>query len=157
MHQAHFSLLGLHLRQTAGCLLQLVLTKLTGFHTNVCQVLEALCKFGWAAAHSATSGQLFPVSRDTEEQKSQIRLTSCWVQTWGRTYSLSGWRSPGTGCPGRLWSLLLWTYSKPTWTRSYAACCRWPCFGSGVGLDDPQSSLRTTTIVWFLDTLRGAN
>lgn len=24
----------------------------------------------------------------------------------------------GTGCPGRLWSLLLWRRSKPTWTHS---------------------------------------
>ena len=31
---------------------------------------------------------------------------------------------PGTGCPGRLWSLLLWRYSRPAWTRSCAACCR---------------------------------
>jgi len=48
------------------------------------------------------------------------------VWTWGR--------STGTGCPGRLWSLLLWRYSRPAWTRSYAACSRWPCFGRGVGL-----------------------
>jgi len=33
---------------------------------------------------------------------------------WGRTSSLWGWRSPGTGCPGRLWSLL-WRYSRPAW------------------------------------------
>jgi len=69
--------------------------------------------------------------------------------TWGRTSSLWGWRSTGTGCPGRLWSLLLWRYSKPTWTWSCAACCRWPCFGRGVGLDDPQRSLSTATILWF--------
>jgi len=37
-------------------------------------------------------------------------------------------------CPGRLWSLLLWRYSRPTWTRSCAACCRRPCLGRGVGL-----------------------
>ena len=37
-----------------------------------------------------------------------------------------------TGCPGRLWSLLLWRYSRPAWTRSSAACCRWPCFGRGL-------------------------
>jgi len=41
---------------------------------------------------------------------------------------------PGTGCPGRLWSLLLWRYSRPAWTRSSTACCRRPCFGRGVGL-----------------------
>jgi len=34
-----------------------------------------------------------------------------------------------------LWSLLLWRYSRPAWTRSCAAYyCRWPCFGRGVGL-----------------------
>jgi len=31
-----------------------------------------------------------------------------------------------------LWSLLLWRYSKPSWTRSCAACSRWPCFGMGL-------------------------
>jgi len=37
----------------------------------------------------------------------------------------------------------------PAWTRSCATCCRWPCFGRGVGLDDPQRSLPTLTILWF--------
>ena len=68
----------------------------------------------------------------------------------GRTSSLWGWRSPGTGCLGRLWSLLLWRHSRsPPWARSCAACCRWPCFGRRVGLDDPQRSLPTPTILWF--------
>jgi len=52
------------------------------------------------------------------------------VWTWGRR----GWWNTETGCPGRLWSLLLWRYSRPTWTRSCAAWCWWPCFGRGVGL-----------------------
>jgi len=60
-------------------------------------------------------------------------------------------RSTGTGCPERLWSLLLWRYSKPTWTRSYAACSGWPCFSRGVGPDDPQRSLPTPNILWFCD------
>jgi len=55
---------------------------------------------------------------------------NCW--TWGRTSSLWEWRSTGTGCPGRLWSLLLWRYSRRAWTRSCAACCRWPFFGRGL-------------------------
>ena len=62
------------------------------------------------------------------------------------------WRSTGTGCPGRLWSLLLWRYSRPSWTRCCAACCRWPCLGRRVGLDDPQRSLPTPTILWFCDS-----
>ena len=75
--------------------------------------------------------------------------SSSW--TWGRTSSLWGWRSPGPGCPGRLWSLLLWRYSRPSWTRFCAACCRWPYFSRGVGLGDPQRSLPTPTILWFCD------
>ena len=39
--------------------------------------------------------------------------------------------------------------SRPAWTRSCAACCRWPCFSRRVGLDDPQRSLPTPTILWF--------
>ena len=78
------------------------------------------------------------------------------VWTWGRTSSLWGWQSTGTGCPGRWWSLLLWRYSRPTWTRSCAACCRWPCFGRGVGLDDPQRSLATPNILWFCEYIYSA-
>ena len=75
------------------------------------------------------------------------------VWTWGRTSALWGWRSPGTGCPGRLWSLLLWRYSRPAWTRSCVACCRWPSFSWRVGLDDPQRSLPTPNILWFCDSV----
>ena len=67
--------------------------------------------------------------------------------------SLWRWRSTGTGCPGRLWSLLLWRYSRPAWTRSCAVCCRWPCFSRRIGLDDPQRSLPTPTILWFCDSV----
>ena len=59
-------------------------------------------------------------------------------------------------CPEGLWSLLLWRYSRPVWTRSCAACCRWPCFGRRVGLDDPQTSLPTPAILWFCDLATSA-
>ena len=78
------------------------------------------------------------------------------VWTWGRISSLWGWRSTGPGCPGRLWSLLLWRYSRPAWTRSCAACFWWPCFCRGVGLGDPQRSLPTPAILWFCDSVRCA-
>ena len=74
--------------------------------------------------------------------------------TWGRTSSLWGWRSTGTGCPGRLWVLPLWRYWRPAWTRSCAACCRRPCFGRRIGLDDPQRSLPTPNILWFCDSVK---
>ena len=41
---------------------------------------------------------------------------------------------------------------KPFMT-SRAACCRWPCFGRRVGLDDTQRSLPTLTILWFCDSV----
>ena len=45
--------------------------------------------------------------------------------TWFRRHGGVGvFRSPGPGCPGRWWSLLLWRYSRPAWIRSCAACCR---------------------------------
>jgi len=71
------------------------------------------------------------------------------ICTRGRTSSLWGWRSRGPGCPRRLWSLLLWRCSRPAWTLSSAACCRWPCFSGRVGLGDPQRSLSTPNILWF--------
>ena len=52
-----------------------------------------------------------------------------------------------------LWSLLLWRYSRPVWTRSSTACCRWPCFCRRVGLDDPQRSFPTPNILWFSDSV----
>ena len=73
--------------------------------------------------------------RDTTGQRTWFGQT---FWTGGRTSSLWGWWSPGPGCPGRLWSLLLWRYSRPAWTRSCAACSGWPCFGRRVGLGDPE-------------------
>ena len=48
-------------------------------------------------------------------------------------------------------SLPLWRYSRPAWTRSCAACSGWPCFGRGVGLDDPQRSLPNPNAPWFCE------
>ena len=95
------------------------------------------------------SFQWCPVTGQGAMGTNWSRASSRW--TWRRTSSLWGWLSIGTGCPGRLWSLLLWRYSRPTWTRSCAAWFRWPCFGRRVGLDDPQRSFPTPNILWFCD------
>ena len=112
--------------------------------------------FQWTlnTADRAVSRSKLQVTRVTVVTSISLEHAARWstgssVWTWGRTSSLWGWRSPGTGRPGRLWILLLWRYSKPAWTRSCAACCRWPCFIRGVVLDDPQRSLPTPTILWF--------
>jgi len=97
-----------------------------------------------------SSFQWYPVTGQGAMGTNWSTGSSVW--TWGRTSSLWGWRSTGPVCPGRLWSLLLWRYSRPAWTRSCAACCRRPFFGRGVGLDDPQRSLPTPTILWFCDS-----
>lgn len=47
-----------------------------------------------------------------------------------------------------LWDLL-WTYSKPTWMWSCLICDGCPCLRRGVGPDDLQGSLPTSTILWF--------
>ena len=96
-----------------------------------------------------SSFQWCPVTGQGATGTNWGRGSSSWTR--GRTSSLWGWRSPGPGCPGRLWSLLLWRYSRPTWTRSCAACSGWPCFGRRAGLGDPQRSLPTPTILWFCD------
>lgn len=32
-------------------------------------------------------------------------------------------------CPGRIWSLLRWRYSKPTWMHTCVSCSKWSCLG----------------------------
>ena len=44
--------------------------------------------------------------------------TGSFIWTWGRTSLLWVWWSTATGCPERLQSLLLWRYSRRTWTPS---------------------------------------
>ena len=88
--------------------------------------------------------------RPWENRKRRISLQSFPIWTWGRTSSFWGWWSPGS--PEKFWSLLLWRYSRPTWTRSCAACSKWPCFGRGVGLDNPQRSLPTPNFLRFCDS-----
>ena len=85
----------------------------------------------------------------------KVRKVRCWNTVWkrGRTSSLWGWQSTRTGCPEGLWILLIWRCSKPSWMRSCAAYCRWPCFGRGLGPDDPKRSLPTATILWFCDSV----
>jgi len=56
---------------------------------------------------------------------------------------LWGWHSTGTGCPERLWSLLLWRHSKPT----YATCCRELALAEAE-LSDLQRSFSTSVILW---------
>ena len=98
-----------------------------------------------------SSFQWCPVTGQGAMSKNWSRGRSVW--TWESTSSLWGWQSTGTGCPGRLWSLLLWRYSRPAWTRSCAICCSWPCLGRRVRLGDPQRSLPNPTILWFCDSV----
>lgn len=39
---------------------------------------------------------------------------------------LWGWSNADTGCPGMLWSLHPWRYSKLNWTQSWATCSHSP-------------------------------
>ena len=88
------------------------------------------------------------VSKDTQSCQHQW----CWLTLMPSHW---GWRSPGPGCPGRLWSLLLWRYSSPAWTRSCAACSGWPCFSrSWTGWptevpSNPDHSVWFCNVHWF--------
>jgi len=51
--------------------------------------------------------------------------------------------SSGAGCLIGFGAVKTWSHDNrgsfslgqgPAWTRSCAACCRWPCFGRRVGL-----------------------
>ena len=117
---------------------------------------ERLSKVNFPCSQPQTSNFMGPSSFQWCPATGQGPTGTNWsigssIWTWGRTSSPWGWRSTGTGCPGRWWSLLLWRYSRPAWTRSSTTYCRGPCFGRRVGLDDPQRSLPTPTILWFCD------
>jgi len=60
------------------------------------------------------------------------------------------WQSSGTGCPERLWSLLLWRHSKPTWTFSCAMYSREPALP---GRLDSMTSRGPFQPLWFLDSV----
>jgi len=119
--------------------------------------------FQWTlnTADRAVSRSKLQVTRVTVVTSISLEHAARWstgssVWTWGRTSSLWGWRSPGTGRPGRLWILLLWRYSKPAWTRSCAACCRWSCFSSGGWTRWPTevpSNPQHSVILWFCEAV----
>ena len=71
------------------------------------------------------------------------------IWKWGKTSLLWRWQNTATGCSERLWSLLLWRYSKPTWTLSCVTCFREPALVVGLDLDDHKRSLPSP--IWFCD------
>lgn len=86
----------------------------------------------------------------------------CTVTGWGATNMKNNLGSPifhwvrrlggpdtATGFLGRSWILHPCRYSKPSWSRPRATCCRWPSQWQ-VGQDDFQRSLLTqvTPCLW---------
>ena len=98
--------------------------RLRGDPINAYKFLKGGCQEGGARLFSGVSSDMTRGNRH-KQMHSRFHLT------WGRTTLLWGWWSPGTDCPGRLWILLLWRYSKPSWTRASSTCSGWPCFGRG--------------------------
>jgi len=59
------------------------------------------------------------------------------------------WQSNKTSCPERLWSLLLWRYSKPSWMLSCTTYTVEDLLQQGAfGPDDLQRSLAAPTVLW---------
>jgi len=63
------------------------------------------------------------------------------------------WWSTGTGSPERMWSLLLWKYSRPIWTPTCVTWYRVPALAGGLEIDDLLKSLPTPAILWFCDSV----
>ena len=71
----------------------------------------------------------------------------------GRTSTWWGWWSAGTGCPGRLWILLLWRNLRATWTASCTACFRgllWQRSWTRWSLEVPSSPYNSM-ILWYCE------
>jgi len=94
------------------------------------------------------SFQWCPVAGQEAICKNRNTGNSIW--TWGKISLLWGWQSNGTGCPERLWSLLLWRYSKAACTLSCATYRREPVL-AGDWAWWSQSSLPISVILWFYD------
>jgi len=79
--------------------------------------LKAFSSYAWQT----------PWSAGTEQGETALNW-STESSTWicGGTSSWWGWRNTGTGCPGRLWILLLCRYSRFTRMPTWAACCKEP-------------------------------
>jgi len=52
-------------------------------------------------------------------------------------------QSTATNCPERLWSLLLWRYSRPIWTPTCVTYCRVPALASGWTWWSPKVPIST--------------
>lgn len=65
--------------------------------------------------------------------------TASFIWMWGRTYLLWGWLGTGIDCQERFRNLLLWKYSKVTWTWSWVICSKGPWLRE-IGLDVLQLS-----------------
>ena len=75
--------------------------------------------------------------------------TGSYLWTSEKPFSLWEWRSTGTGCPGRLWSLHPWWCSKAA--AHGPGQHAWGGLSRGIGAGDLQRSLPTSTMLWFYD------
>ena len=64
----------------------------------------------------------------------ETRKTGISIRIWGNNYLPWGWQSNRTSCPERLWSLLLWSYSKSAWILSCVAYYGERAFTGGLDL-----------------------
>lgn len=82
----------------------------------------------------------------------QEAQTETWEVPYGNQemlFWLWRWLSTGTRCPEQLWNLPPLRYSKAVWTWSWATGSRCLSLSGGVGPDELQRSLPTSTSPWF--------
>lgn len=94
--------------------------RLRGELVNVYKFLRGLCE-----EHSTRPSPVMPWERTRDSTKWN---TGGSVWTSGNAFFLlCWWPSTDTGCPGRLWSLHSWRYSKVIWIWAREIGSRWHC------------------------------
>lgn len=66
-----------------------------------------------------------------------------------RNFPQRDWLTTGTCCPGKLWRIHPWRYSKDTWMLSWNMIPGWLFLSRGVGQDDLQRPLPASVVRWF--------
>ena len=104
------------------------------FGLSVCFVIVVVVSNGAGLSFQKSSGKIILGLMTHSFWRSQMQIN----------------QSTGTGCPERLWSLLLWRYSRPAWTPTWATFSRELALSGGL---DPMISRGPFQPLQFCDSV----